>query len=74
MNPKEFDLEDLSALLLCAINNLLVLHDALDDEFGNNPACEGVYSVWAQLRWIADEMSNQIVRLTPEMLAIAKPE
>lgn len=74
MNPKEFDLEDLSALLRCAINNLLVLHDALDAEVGSNPACDGVYSVWAQLRWIADEMSDQIARLTPEMLAVAKPE
>lgn len=74
MNPKEFDLEDLIALLRCTINNLLVLHDALDDQIGCTPACEGVYSVWAQLHWIADEMGDQIVRLTPEMLAVAKPE
>lgn len=72
MNPKEFSLEDLGALLLCATDNLLVLHNALGERYGNDPACEGVYAVWANLRWVAEEMTDQIGRLPPEMLEKAK--
>lgn len=72
MNPKEFDLEDLGALLLCATDNLLILHNVLGERYGNDPACEGVYAVWANLRWVAEEMTDQIGRLPPEMLEKAK--
>lgn len=74
MDPKKFDLEDLSALLACAVDNLLVLHNALEDRCGNDPAYEGLYSVWAQIHWIAGEMNDQISKLSPESISAAAPK
>lgn len=74
MDPKKFDLEDMSALLTCTVDNLLVLHNALEDRCGNDPAYEGLYSVWAQLHWIAGEMNDQISKLPPEAISAAAPK
>lgn len=68
MNPKNFNLSDLAMLLLSATDNLLVLHNVLGEKYGNDPACEGVYAVWANLRWVAEEMIDQIDRLPEGML------
>ena len=68
MNPKNFNLSDLGMLLLSVADNLLVLHNVLGERYGNDPACEGVYAVWANLRWVAEEMTDQIGSLPEAML------
>ena len=68
MNPKNFNLSDLGMLLLSVTDNLLILHNVLGERYGNDPACEGVYAVWANLHWVAEEMTDQIGRLPETML------
>lgn len=69
-----YDLEDLSILLGCAVDNLDILYDALEPKAGDcSPAYDALHSFRIHLRIISDAIQERVAALPLELTRGEQP-
>lgn len=75
MRKKNIDIEDLIVFLECARENLMLIHDDLEDRDGDlDRPMQALYSTYIHLGWIADTMSKQVGKIGISVIRKASEE
>lgn len=65
-----YDLEDLSALLECTTDNLLILHNTLEpnDNINSITAYNALYGLYCQLEEITKAIQDRVAKIPAEII------
>lgn len=65
---KEYDLEDLAVILSCALDNMEIVCDRLEDSCENIGAKDAMHSVYIHLHCLSAEITDRVNRLPLELI------